>query len=138
MCFLADFPFRLWQAAAVVWEMLIVDGAHYLEWLEAATNPEVSSGGVPCTKTEVFLLLTATLEELGTESYFARLRLSNTEPLPESVVRDGEGLVAQCARLFPQKGTIESFGWAQDAQTNHDSEDFSDLLFQRKSPGPRD
>ena len=62
--------------------MLIVDGAHCLEWTEAATNPEVSSGRVPCTKTEVFLLLTATLEELGTESYFARLRLSNTEPLP--------------------------------------------------------
>lgn len=63
------------QALAAHWDMMIVDEAHHLVW-----NEEKSSTAYQCIeglsqKIEGLLLLTATPEQLGVESHFARLRL---------------------------------------------------------------
>lgn len=73
--FLTDSPKRYEQALEAEWDMLLVDEAHHLEWSE-----EGASAGYKCIEglaqiAEGLLLLTATPEQLGIESHFARLRL---------------------------------------------------------------
>ncbi|GHB11593.1 RNA polymerase-associated protein RapA [Modicisalibacter luteus] len=63
------------QAEACRWDMLIVDEAHHLDW-----SPEGSGPGYACVErlshaASGLLLLTATPEQMGVESHFARLRL---------------------------------------------------------------
>ena len=65
----------LQQAATCDWDMLVVDEAHHLSW-----SPEQPSVAYQCIETLAqkalgLLLLTATPEQLGVESHFARLRL---------------------------------------------------------------
>lgn len=73
--FLADNPARAQQAADAGWDMLIVDEAHHLAWSEAAPSPEYLLIEALAQRTPGLLLLTATPEQLGVASHFARLRL---------------------------------------------------------------
>lgn len=73
--FLAADPRRSAQAVAAGWDMLVVDEAHHLEWSEAAPSREYQVVDELSRKSEGLLLLTATPEQLGVESHFARLRL---------------------------------------------------------------
>ena len=63
------------DALAAGWDICVVDEAHHLGWSPAAASPEYAFiealGG--CSRG--LLLLTATPEQLGKESHFARLRL---------------------------------------------------------------
>ncbi|MBP7664821.1 MAG: RNA polymerase-associated protein RapA, partial [Shewanella sp.] len=66
---------RLDQALDADWDLLVVDEAHHLEWTEEAPSRayqvvEALSEVIPGV-----LLLTATPDQLGHESHFARLRL---------------------------------------------------------------
>ncbi|MBY5926798.1 MULTISPECIES: RNA polymerase-associated protein RapA [unclassified Halomonas] len=77
-------PHRQSQAEACQWDLLIVDEAHHLEWhdqeqQDEGSEPEVGPG-YACVErladaTEGVLLLTATPEQMGLASHFARLRL---------------------------------------------------------------
>lgn len=63
------------QAAACHWDLLIVDEAHHLDW-----HPERTGPGYACVERlaadiDGVLLLTATPEQMGVASHFARLRL---------------------------------------------------------------
>ena len=60
---------------AAGWDVLVVDEAHHLEWSEAAPSREYQVVEELSRKSEGLLLLTATPEQLGVESHFARLRL---------------------------------------------------------------
>ena len=73
--FLAADPRRSAQAVAAGWDVLVVDEAHHLEWSEAAPSREYQVVDELSRKSEGLLLLTATPEQLGVESHFARLRL---------------------------------------------------------------
>ncbi len=73
--FLRDNPDACEQAAAAEWDLLIVDEAHHLEWSEAAPSQEYQIVEQLASTTAGVLLLTATPEQLGKESHFARLRL---------------------------------------------------------------
>jgi len=73
--FLAGNPQRATQAAAAGWDVLVVDEAHHLEWLETAPSREYRIVEELSRQSEGLLLLTATPEQLGVESHFARLRL---------------------------------------------------------------
>ncbi|WGE70251.1 RNA polymerase-associated protein RapA [Actinobacillus equuli subsp. haemolyticus] len=68
-------PNRAKQVLASNWDMLIVDEAHHLEWSE--NEPSVGYQFVErlSKQTPAVLLLTATPEQLGQESHFARLAL---------------------------------------------------------------
>jgi len=68
-------PQRQEQAAACDWDLLIVDEAHHLDW-----SAEQVGAGYACVerlakRVPGVLLLTATPEQMGLESHFARLRL---------------------------------------------------------------
>jgi ATP-dependent helicase HepA len=73
--FLVADPRRSAQAVAAGWDVLVVDEAHHLEWSEAAPSRQYQVVDELSRKSEGLLLLTATPEQLGVESHFARLRL---------------------------------------------------------------
>ena len=72
-------PHRIQQAVEAEFDCLIVDEAHHLAWSENAPSTayllvEQLANAIPSV-----LLLTATPEQLGLESHFARLRLLDPE-----------------------------------------------------------
>jgi len=73
--FLAGDPRRAEQAVAAGWDVLVVDEAHHLEWSEASPSREYQVVEALSRQSVGLLLLTATPEQLGVESHFARLRL---------------------------------------------------------------
>lgn len=66
---------RFEQLLAAHWDLLVVDEAHHLAWSEAAPSPEYQAIEQLAQHIPAVLLLTATSEQLGQESHFARLRL---------------------------------------------------------------
>ena len=73
--FLTAHPQHAQQAHDGEWDLLVVDEAHHLQWSVEATSPEYSLVESLAENTPGLLLLTATPEQLGKESHFARLRL---------------------------------------------------------------
>lgn len=76
---LKSHPHRVQQAIEAEFDCLIVDEAHHLAWSENAPSAayllvEQLANAIPSV-----LLLTATPEQLGLESHFARLRLLDPE-----------------------------------------------------------
>ncbi len=66
---------RLQQALAAGWDMLVVDEAHHLGWSAESVSPEYAVVETLGRQSPGLLLLTATPEQLGMASHFARLRL---------------------------------------------------------------
>ncbi|AOP42104.2 RNA polymerase-associated protein RapA [Edwardsiella piscicida] len=66
---------RLEQLADASWDLLVVDEAHHLAWSEQAPSREYQVIEQLAEQIPGVLLLTATPEQLGQESHFARLRL---------------------------------------------------------------
>jgi len=73
--FLAGSDKRARQAIAASWDMLVVDEAHHLEWSVDSVSPEYAVVEQLSKVAKGLLLLTATPEQFGEESHFARLRL---------------------------------------------------------------
>lgn len=73
--FLAGSEKRSPQALTADWDMLVVDEAHHLEWSVDKVSPEYAIVELLSKVAKGLLLLTATPEQLGIESHFARLRL---------------------------------------------------------------
>jgi ATP-dependent helicase HepA len=72
---LSDHPDRQAMALAAEWDLLIVDEAHHLRWSEHEVSPQYLCIEALAKQSSGLLLLTATPEQLGIESHFARLRL---------------------------------------------------------------
>ncbi|MDW8844717.1 RNA polymerase-associated protein RapA [Erwinia sp. MMLR14_017] len=66
---------RLEMLADASWDLLIVDEAHHLAWEEGKPSREYQVIEQLAEQIPGVLLLTATPEQLGMESHFARLRL---------------------------------------------------------------
>lgn len=63
------------QALASQWDLLVVDEAHHLHWSEEEKSPEYEYIEELSRQSKGLLLLTATPEQAGVASHFARLRL---------------------------------------------------------------
>ncbi|NOH83618.1 RNA polymerase-associated protein RapA [Vibrio sp. 03-59-1] len=66
---------RYEQALEGEWDLLVVDEAHHLEWSEDKPSRQYQVVEGLADRTPGVLLLTATPEQLGRESHFARLHL---------------------------------------------------------------
>ncbi|MGV3345045.1 RNA polymerase-associated protein RapA [Enterobacteriaceae bacterium LUAb1] len=66
---------RLELLAEAEWDVMVVDEAHHLVWEEAAPSREYQVIEQLAEQIPGVLLLTATPEQLGMQSHFARLRL---------------------------------------------------------------
>ena len=73
--FLTQHPQRYEQALACQWDLLLVDEAHHLLWSETDPSLEYRCIEGLARIAKGLLLLTATPEQLGLDSHFARLRL---------------------------------------------------------------
>lgn len=73
--FLSNNKNRFEQSLKGDWDMLIVDEAHHLVWQQHNPSIEYQLVEQLAQKIKSVLLLTATPEQLGKESHFARLRL---------------------------------------------------------------
>jgi ATP-dependent helicase HepA len=82
---LAHAPDALAQARSAPWDLLVVDEAHHLHWSEKQeseknTSEQATSAEYTCVeqlaaRSAGLILLTATPEQAGIDSHFARLRL---------------------------------------------------------------
>ncbi len=73
--FLLNNPARAEQVLNTQWDLMVVDEAHHLKWSPDSTSEEYQLVEDLSHKIKGVLLLTATPEQLGKESHFARLRL---------------------------------------------------------------
>jgi ATP-dependent helicase HepA len=73
--FFSHYPNRQEQALDAGWDLVIVDEAHHLEWSETAPSADYLFVEQLSQISPSLILLTATPEQLGKESHFARLRL---------------------------------------------------------------
>ncbi|KTD11886.1 RNA polymerase-associated protein HepA [Legionella gratiana] len=73
--FLMDNEKARQQALTSEWDLLVVDEAHHLHWSEEETSPEYECIEELSIRSKGLLLLTATPEQAGIASHFARLRL---------------------------------------------------------------
>ncbi|MEN8206212.1 MAG: RNA polymerase-associated protein RapA [Pseudomonadota bacterium] len=81
--FLLARPEHHQQAIAGDWDLLVVDEAHHLQWSPDRVSPEYELIEQLARATRGVLLLTATPEQLGKESHFARLRLLDPDRFPD-------------------------------------------------------
>ncbi|GHD42641.1 ATP-dependent helicase HepA [Marinobacter persicus] len=63
------------DAEAAGWDIMVVDEAHHLEWSPEQASPEYQMVEQLSAASQGLLLLTATPEQMGLASHFARLRL---------------------------------------------------------------
>ena len=81
--FLIEHPKRALQLLSEQWDLLVVDEAHHLQWMPGQASPEYQLIEQLAVKTTGVLLLTATPEQLGKMSHFARLRLLDPDRFPD-------------------------------------------------------
>ncbi len=81
--FLVQHPHRFKQALAAEWDLLVVDEAHHLQWSAQDVSMEYQCIEQLASVTAGVLLLTATPEQLGKQSHFARLRLLDPDRFPD-------------------------------------------------------
>ncbi|NJD07280.1 MAG: RNA polymerase-associated protein RapA [Methylococcaceae bacterium] len=72
---LDDAPDRQQLALDAGWDLIVVDEAHHLQWSPDAPSEQYRLVEALASAVPGLLLLTATPEQLGKESHFARLRL---------------------------------------------------------------
>ncbi len=79
------------QAAEAEWDLLVIDEAHHLRWSPDKPSREYLAVEQLAARTPGLLLLTATPEQLGEQSHFARLRLLDPDRYPdfESFLAEG-------------------------------------------------
>jgi ATP-dependent helicase HepA len=105
---------RFQQALEGEWDLLVVDEAHHLQWSPQQASPEYQMVEQLAASTKGVLLLTATPEQLGKASHFARLRLLDPDRFP-----DFDSFVEEEKRYEPVARTVETLlsGSALDAAT---------------------
>jgi ATP-dependent helicase HepA len=73
--YLIEHPEQVAHARNGEWDLLVVDEAHHLLWSPESASPEYQLVEQLAENTAGLLLLTATPEQLGKASHYARLRL---------------------------------------------------------------
>ncbi|UCB55179.1 MAG: RNA polymerase-associated protein RapA [Thiotrichales bacterium] len=81
--FLAANPNYFARCMEAEWDLLVVDEAHHLQWSPGQASEEYLLVEQLAAQTKGVLLLTATPEQLGKESHFARLRLLDPQRFPD-------------------------------------------------------
>ncbi|TKI08733.1 RNA polymerase-associated protein RapA [Martelella alba] len=87
---------RLEKLADADWDLMVVDEAHHLVWSQEAPSREYQTIERLARRIPGVLLLTATPEQLGQESHFARLRLLDPDRF-----HDYQEFVAEQQRYRP-------------------------------------
>ncbi|KGA43543.1 RNA polymerase-associated protein RapA [Pectobacterium odoriferum] len=103
---------RFSQLVNADWDLLVVDEAHHLVWSEESPSPEYQAIETLARATPAVLLLTATPEQLGQQSHFARLRL-----LDPNRFHDYQEFVAEQQQYRPVADAVTLLLAGEKAQT---------------------
>ncbi|WP_233955803.1 RNA polymerase-associated protein RapA [Pectobacterium versatile] len=103
---------RFTQLVNADWDLLVVDEAHHLVWSEESPSPEYQAIETLARATPAVLLLTATPEQLGQQSHFARLRL-----LDPNRFHDYQEFVAEQQQYRPVADAVTLLLAGEKAQT---------------------
>ncbi|MDX6916689.1 RNA polymerase-associated protein RapA [Pectobacterium carotovorum] len=103
---------RFAQLVNADWDLLVVDEAHHLVWNEESPSPEYQAIETLARATPAVLLLTATPEQLGQQSHFARLRL-----LDPNRFHDYQEFVAEQQQYRPVADAVTLLLAGEKAQT---------------------
>ncbi len=116
--FLAADEARARQALAAGWDVLIVDEAHHLRWASDCVSMEYRLVEALAAVVPGLLLLTASPEQTGLESHFARLRLLDRNRYPSFEQfrdeHDGYEAVADRAAALIASGSNEELAYLLD------------------------
>jgi len=108
---LLDHPDLADDALSATWDLLVVDEAHHLAWDEESSSPGYDLVERLAAQTPGVLLLTATPEQLGVASHYARLKLLDPNRFPslEQFLEEEEAFlpVADAARRLAE-GTVDA------------------------------
>ncbi len=119
--FLVQHPQRAAQALQGEWDLLVVDEAHHLTWSQDFVSEEYSTVEALAREAPGVLLLTATPEQLGKESHFARLRLLDPNRFSDlnSFLQDESGYrrLADLVDALQQGDRLEDAQWQMLDQT---------------------
>ena len=119
--FLVKHPTRSEQALQGEWDLLVVDEAHHLAWSAESVSAEYQTIESLAKNTPGVFLLTATPEQLGKESHFARLRLLDPSRFGnlDSFLQDesGYGQLADLVEALQQGGRMDDEQWKMLDQT---------------------
>lgn len=136
--FICASPQRLEFLALADWDLLVVDEAHHLVWDDTAPSTEYCAVEMLAKVTPAVLLLTATPEQLGMNSHFARLRLLDSDRFHSlnQFLQEQQHYqpVVQAVTLLLDNHTLQ----AEQCQYLTDivsEQDISDLLQQANSDG---
>ncbi|MFD2176440.1 RNA polymerase-associated protein RapA [Veronia pacifica] len=113
---------RFEQAAEGSWDLLVVDEAHHLEWNQEKPSREYQVIEAIAENTPGVLLLTATPEQLGHESHFARLRLLDPDRF-----YDYEAFVEEERQYAPVADAVSQL-FADSPLTNDAKNSITELL----------
>lgn len=96
------------QLVAAGWDMVVIDEAHHLEWSPEDPSAEYQIAEGLSRISKGLLLLTATPEQLGIESHFARLRLLDPDRYPsleefQTEAEDYQEVAASATALLENK-----------------------------------
>ncbi|AWL11051.1 RNA polymerase-associated protein RapA [Saliniradius amylolyticus] len=109
--FLTQNPDYAQQAAECHWDLLVVDEAHHLTWQPEAPSAEYQVIEHFTRQTPGVLLLTATPDQLGHASHFARLRLLDPDRFYDYqqflAEEQGYQALAQAIRPLLANGTLD-------------------------------
>lgn len=134
--FLKHDPERYQAALDGEWDLLIVDEAHHLEWSEDAPSSEYVLIEQLAKQTKGVLLLTATPEQLGKTSHFARLRLLDSDRFSdyEAFVEEEKSYepIAKAVEILLNKHSLDDATIQIMVSTIHD-DDVQQLLNNLKS-----
>ncbi|NBI42898.1 RNA polymerase-associated protein RapA [[Haemophilus] felis] len=115
-------PQRVEQLLEAEFDMLIVDEAHHLAWSEQQSSQEYELIAQLAENIPAVLLLTATPEQLGQESHFARLRL-----LDPNRFYNYADFVAEQQQYQPVADAVQSL-LAEKKLTDTEKNHIADLL----------
>ncbi|MCM8535704.1 MAG: RNA polymerase-associated protein RapA [Lentisphaeraceae bacterium] len=135
------------------WDLTVIDEAHHIEWHPEKSSPEYELASGICNGSKGVLLLTATPEQLGEESHFARLRLLDPDKFHDlqkflNEVEDDRQTAAAARSLMSGKkvsasekkllkevleGEAKLAEWLKEPEKNRDS--ILDALVDRHGPG---
>ena len=117
---------RLEQAVEADWDLMVVDEAHHLEWSEDKPSRQYQVVEALSDVVPGVLLLTATPDQLGHQSHFARLRLLDPDRFYdyETFIKEEESYrdvaVAADALLSDKKLSVEAINSLTELLTEKD------------------
>ncbi len=119
---LTAYPKRAAQALAAGFDCLVVDEAHHLAWSQQQVSPQYALVERLAQAIPSVLLLTATPEQLGEESHFARLRL-----LDPARFYDFQAFIDEQRQYRPLADTIQAL-LTERPLTTQESQQLAELL----------